>query len=152
MNPKDGLVLSHLRSNARISLTKMSKQTQIPVSTLFDKLKRFEQGLIKKYVSLIDFQQLGYNTRAQIVLKINKDQRKECREFLTKHLNVNSVYKINNGFDFMVDCVFKNIKDMEEFIEAIEDKFEIIERYTYYVIDEIKKEEFLANRNLVGLV
>ena len=39
MKKKDQILLSYLRKDARMPLTKMSKKTNIPVSTLFDRLK-----------------------------------------------------------------------------------------------------------------
>ena len=40
---KDLLLLNSLRENSRKSLTSLSKQTKIPVSTLFDRLKLLEK-------------------------------------------------------------------------------------------------------------
>ena len=66
-----------------------------------------------------------------------------------KHGNVNSIYKINNGFDFQVEVIFRNLKEVEAFVESLEDSFSITSKQIYYVIDELKKECFLTNPNLV---
>ena len=39
MNTKDMKMIAHLRQDARMPLTKMSRRTGIPVSTIFDRLK-----------------------------------------------------------------------------------------------------------------
>ncbi len=129
---KDLKILSHLRQNARMSLTRMSKKTKIPVSTIFDRLKLQEDSYISKHVSLIDFSKLGYNTRVNMTLKVKKEQRDDVRSYLMNHQNVNSVYKINNGFDFMVEGVFRHLKDFEDFIEKFEEKFDIIQQQTFF--------------------
>ena len=82
MNKKDLLILSNLRKNARMSLTNMSKSTHIPISTIFDRLKLHESGLIKKHTSLIDFEKLGFNTRANVCIKVDKEKREEIKEYL----------------------------------------------------------------------
>ena len=120
MNKKDLKIISHLRQNARMPLTKMSKKTQIPVSTIFDRLKLNEDNLIIKHTSLLDFSKLGYNTRANIMLTVDREDKEALKEFLINNQSVNSVYKVNNGFDFMVEGIFKQIKDMEEFMESVE--------------------------------
>ena len=115
IDKKEMLILANLRNNARETLTKMSRKTSIPVSTIFEKLKTYESGLIKKYTSLIDFTKLGYNTRATILVKTTKEYRDKLRQHLLLDKSLNSVYKINNGYDFMLEGIFREIKDVEQF-------------------------------------
>ncbi|MBU1205214.1 MAG: Lrp/AsnC family transcriptional regulator [Nanoarchaeota archaeon] len=152
INKKDLIVISYLRQNARETLTRLSRKTHIPVSTIYDKLKLHEHELITKYTSLLDFSKLGFNTRANVMLKVNRDKRDEVKDYLIKNHNVNSVCKINNGFDFMVDVIFKHIKDMEDFIENLEQRFDIKDRQVYYVIDDIKRESFMSDPAVLEMI
>jgi Lrp/AsnC family transcriptional regulator, leucine-responsive regulatory protein len=152
MNSKDLLILAHLRNDARITLTNLSKKTNIPISTIYDRLKMQEEGFIQKHTTLIDFAKLGYNTRANITLKVDREQREAIKEYLIKHQNVNSVYKINSGYDFLIETVFKNIKDLEDFMEILDQKFKITDSQTHYIINDIKREAFMANPELLGLL
>lgn len=149
MKKKDILIMSHLRRNGRESLTKLSKLTHIPVSTIFDRMKANADNLIKRHTCLIDFSKLGYGTRATIVYKIDKSVREGFREHLIKNLSVNSVYKINNGFDFMIEGVFKDIKEIEDFNEQLEEKFKIKQKQVYYIIEDIAREKFMTIPELV---
>ena len=149
---KDLLIVSLLRKNARETLTNMSKTIKMPISTIYDKLKSNEGGLIKKHTTLLDFSKIGFNTRASMLLRIKKSTRAQAREYLLKHQNINNVYKINNGYDFLVEVVFRHIREVEEFIEAIEEKFEIDAKEVYYLIDEIKREAFMSDPTLIHLV
>jgi DNA-binding Lrp family transcriptional regulator len=49
-------IISHLRKNSRESLTTLSRKTNIPVSTLFDKVKNKTGYYIKKIHVLLIFQ------------------------------------------------------------------------------------------------
>ncbi|MBS3097950.1 Lrp/AsnC family transcriptional regulator [Candidatus Woesearchaeota archaeon] len=149
---KDLLILSELRQNARETLTKISRKTNIPISTIFDKLKIHENGVIKRYTSLIDFSKLGFYTKAQIIIKVDREDKELLKDYLAKHQNINSIYKINNGFDFLVEAVFRNVRDLEEFLESMGSKFRIKEKLTFYVVDDIKKEGFMADPALLGMV
>ncbi len=144
MNTKDLEILSHLRHDARVSLTKMSRETNIPVSTIFDKLHAFEKKYILRHTSLVDFKKLGYMIRSHISIKSNKDNRESLVKFLTKNNSVNSLYKINNGFDFMFEGIFIDIQEMENFIEMLEEDYNIIDHKEHFVIEDIKRESFLA--------
>ncbi len=141
-----------LRKNARETLTSMSKTIKVPISTIYDKLKSNENGVIRKHTTLLDFSKLGFNTRANILLRIKKSTRDGAKEYLLKHQNVNNLYKINNGYDFLVEVVFKHIRDVEEFLESVEERFEVDGKEVFYLIDEIKREEFMADIGLLDLV
>ena len=46
----------------------------------------------------------------------------------------------------MVETIFKNIKELEEFLEVLEDRFTIKTKQVYYIIDEISKEKFFSDQ------
>jgi len=148
MNKKDLKIIAHLRQDGRMQLTKMSKKTGIPVSTIFDRIKK-ENNAIKKHTCLLDFNKLGYNIRANIALRVNKEDKQNLKEFLVRNNKTNSVYKINNGYDFMLEGIFENIKEMDEFIENIEERFTIEDKKSFFLIEDLKKEGFLSNADLV---
>ena len=149
---KDLLILSELRSNSRETLTKISKNTGIPISTIFDKIKYYQGSLITKHTTLIDFSKLGFNARANIMVKVDRDKREEARKFLLSHQNINSVYKVSNGFDFLIEGIFKNVKEVEDFIDLLGGKFKLEQTQVYYIIEDIKKESFMNNNELLNLV
>ncbi|MEA3514921.1 MAG: Lrp/AsnC ligand binding domain-containing protein [Nanoarchaeota archaeon] len=139
-------IITALRKNSRESLTKISRKTGIPVSTIFDKIK--ENPLITKSTCLLDFNQIGFNTRAKVTIKVERETREDLRKYLNKHQNVNSLYKINSGYDFLIELVFRNIKDLEDFMENIRDRFKIIEDNVFYVLEDIKREDFMNDDNI----
>ncbi len=149
LNQKDMLLLTNLRQNARETLTRLSKKTNIPISTIYEKLKLYDGDIIKKHTSIIDFAKLGYNARVNIMLKVDKEERDDIRTHLANRDCINSVFKINNGFDFLIEGVFKDIRDVEDFLERIEDKFKIKKKEIFYIVDEIKREGFMAQTFMV---
>jgi DNA-binding Lrp family transcriptional regulator len=152
VSQRDLTVISCLRRNARETLTAMSRKTGIPVSTLFDSIRHLEQGHIMKHAAIVDFARLGFSTRANIVLKVNRKDRDALRNYLVKNSFVNCAYKINNGYDFMAEVIFRNMAELEDFLGTLEEKFRIVDRHVYYVIDDIKKEEFLASPQLAPVL
>ncbi|MGM5482130.1 MAG: Lrp/AsnC ligand binding domain-containing protein [Nanobdellota archaeon] len=151
ISKKELLFVSSLRKSARKNLTKISKELSIPVSTLFEKLKKLEKALIVKHTALLDFNKLGYTTRAKILLKVNKKDKDTIKEALTKSEHVNSIYKITNGYDYLVEGIFKSLKELEEFSEKLEERFSITKKNVFFVIDDIKRENFLSNVELTKL-
>lgn len=152
LSAKDLLIMSNLRRSARKNLTSISRETRIPVSTLFDKLKKFEKSVITKHTSLIDFNKLGYTTRANILLKVNRDDKDNLGRYLQMNEQVNSVFKITNGYDYFVEGIFKTIKDLEIFLDSIEGDYKISKKDVFYILDELKREEFLADPEMAKLI
>lgn len=148
---KELKMLGFFRNNSRTSLTKMSRLTKIPVSTIFDKLKEFEKNsLIRKHTSLLDFKKLGYDIRTQILVTANKDTRNQLQNFLIKHPKVNTVFRINNGFDFLIEAIFKNMNDLDDFTKNL-DEHNPKEKKEFFIMEDIKREEFMAYKDNLGM-
>ena len=135
------LILSHLRQNARRTLTHMSRHTRVPISTLHEIIKSKKDW---RYTVLTDFAQLGFQIKAQVYLKVKKDQKLRLREHLKASFDVNSLYKVNNGYDFMCEVICKDLNCLESFLEIVDDKFTVKSREVHHIMEDIKKESFLA--------
>jgi len=151
MKKKDILFLAYLRKDARETLTTISRKTSVPISSLYDKLRSLEKDIITKHTTIIDFSKLGYLCRANIILKVEIEDRDLAKNYLLCNENVNSLFKINNGYDFMVEGVFKHIKEMEDFLELFERKFKVLNKNVYYVIEDLKRESFLGEPELINI-
>lgn len=145
LNKKDAIILANIRENARESLTRMSRKTNIPVSTIYDKLKVYERTVIKKYTSIVDFSKIGYDSRINALVKAEYNKKEELMFSLLKDKKVNSVFKVNNGYDFMFEAIFKDMQEAEKFIENLEKEFNLERLEVTYILEDLKREEFLGN-------
>jgi DNA-binding Lrp family transcriptional regulator len=80
-----------------------------------------------------------------MLLKAKPDEKTDLGEYLSRTESINSIYKVNNGYDYIVEGIFRNIMELEEFSEKLDKRFSIKSKQIYYVIDEIKREGFLSN-------
>ncbi|MBI2547805.1 Lrp/AsnC family transcriptional regulator [Candidatus Woesearchaeota archaeon] len=142
---KNSQILSCLRNNARMSLMQISKKTGIPISTIHDRIKGEEGNAILRYTSLLDFSKLGYSNRATILLKVDRKDREELSLFLFQHPLINSAYKVSNGFDFIAEGIFQNVKSLHEFIDKVEERFTMQDIKTHFVLEDLKRECFLSD-------
>ncbi|MBI4154863.1 Lrp/AsnC family transcriptional regulator [Candidatus Woesearchaeota archaeon] len=149
MKKTDMLLTVNLRKNARASLTDISRETKIPISTLYEKLKSKNGTFFKKFTTILDFSSLGFMTRITVVLKTFPEKRDEMLRYLTNHPNVNNVYRINNGYDFQFEAIFKDLKQQEDFMEEFEDSFPLRKKEIFYVINDVKREGFLEDYSLI---
>lgn len=151
LKEKDYKVIGYFRKDARTTLTSMSRRTRIPVSTIFDKLKRFEKrGLIKKHTSIVNFKELGYDVRATILILCEDEQKEKVKETLQKNKKINSLTRINNGYDFICEAIFEDMEQYDEFTTML--RKQPIQQYTpYFVMEDVKKEDFLTYNEVKGV-
>ena len=147
MKRKDLLILSNLRLNARTTLTDISKNTSIPVTTVYDHLKKYEKELIAKNACLLDFRKMGYRSKAKIALRVDNNHR-DLISFLQAHPSVNSVYRLNSdfdaNFDFMVEVICREPKDVDNFMKELSSEFPVTNSIVFNVAEDLKREEFLT--------
>lgn len=144
---KEIKILGDLRHNGREKLTKISKHTNIPVSTIFDKIRRYEEkNIIKRHVCLIDFAKLGFEIDVCILLKVEKNEREKLKEFLNEKECLNSIFKISNSYDFFVEGIFENMLHLQDFVDELEENFSLVRNDVLYIVNDVKREEFLNGR------
>ncbi len=149
---KELVLLSELRTNSRKNLVELSKSTGIPVSTIFEKMKRDFDGAIEKYSLVLNFDKMGFTARALVFLKVSKDDRKKLQDYLIKYHFSNNVYKVNNGFDFIVDLVVPHFYDIDTFLDELNSDFDIINSEIHYVTSHLSSEHLLSSREQVDLI
>ncbi len=142
MNHKTLQLLEHLRQNSREKLTSISKKTGIPISTLFDTLKELQGSFITKSTVLLNYELLGFHTRAHVFLKVAQENLEELSKHLQCHNNVNSIYKINNGWNFVIETIHKNNKKLDVFLSKLHEEYGIEKKEIHYLIEDVKKEGF----------
>lgn len=138
MDVEEQYLVARLRQDARITLTALSRETGIPVSTLFDWMRSLPSLGVKRLSALLDFPALGLRTQATLLLKTAK------RDKLQKHLccaeSVNSLWRVNNGYDFLAECAFKDLRELEEFCDRLKRDYGVRSVETHLVIEELKRE------------
>jgi DNA-binding Lrp family transcriptional regulator len=141
LNEKDMKILTNLRVNARLPLSTLSRQTGIPASTLFDKIRAQERDVIRGYTSLLDFRRLGFGTCATILL--NARDKVAVQEYLLSHPNVNNLHRLGNEYDFALEVIFRSEAELAGFVEHIRQEFGIEEIQISVIREVVKREEFM---------
>ena len=144
VDQQDLRILNFLRKNARQTLTNMSRETGVPISTVFDKLKKLENlGIVKRHTSLFDMEKIGYSTHAFVFLKCDDKQNEHLEKCLTENPNINNIARVNGQWDLLFEGFYRDIRDLEVFIEALINDFKGVELSIHHALKDIKREGFL---------
>lgn len=133
-------IINCLRENSRESITNIAKITNIPTSTVFQKIRDYENSIITKHTSLINFDKSGYKFWFKILVGLGEIFNQDFEKYVKEHENVNSVYEINGGFDYLIETAHKSVKEYNDFVKELQNKFEIIKLDEFQVLNEVKKE------------
>jgi DNA-binding Lrp family transcriptional regulator len=144
VDQSDLKILNHVRRNARETLTRICKETRIPISSVFDRLKRLEAiGVIQRYTSLLDMAKIGIRVQVVVLLKIPDAMKKAFEKWLKEHSQVNTLVRVNGDWDFMAEALFKNIHSLEAFTEQLAEEFKGAQCSVQYILEDLKREGFV---------
>ncbi|MBI2126003.1 MAG: Lrp/AsnC family transcriptional regulator [Thaumarchaeota archaeon] len=146
---KDLLILCELRKDCRSSLSDIGRATKTPVSTVYDKLRSFRGGIIRKCSALMNFSLLGFAAKAHVIFGVDRSQKEEFGAYLGKHHSVNSLYRINNGYDFLAEVICRDMSEFENLMDLLSSKFKIRDKKVFFIISDLKREEFLADKDMI---
>jgi len=147
MRESDITILSNLRDNSRETLTRISRKTRIPVSTIFERLKTYNNNVVKKYTSLINFEKLGYKTKAHILIKPWPETKEKVEEFLQKNKNVNSLFRVSTNFEYLAEVICTDMQELHNLLAKL-DNLRLEQKEVLFVIDELKREDFLSSESV----
>lgn len=142
LKKQDTQIIAELRMNGRARSKMLSKKTGIPSSTIYEKITN-HKPLISKYTCLLNYSELGYSVRAYIIFKAHPNLKEETFNFLMKNNQVNNLWKINGGYDFLMEAVFSDLLCVEEFKDNLQNNFKAIKIQIHYLIEELKRETFI---------
>jgi DNA-binding Lrp family transcriptional regulator len=137
-------ILESLRKNCRKKLTSISKELDIPVSTIFDNLKSFERNGLVEHKALLNFKKMGYPFHVVVAIKADIRKEKDLKEYLALHKNINSIFKIDGDGDYLIEAVFQNYREYSSFITNIDLCFDLVDKSCYQIENVLQREDFLC--------
>lgn len=117
----DKIILQFLNKDSQITLKDLEKEVGLKVSTLHNRIKRLEQnGIIKKYIAVVDHEAIGYPLVAYIMIGFDKTDTQEDQIEVAKAMEylerVEEVHIIAGEFDILIKVRAKNIEDLGVFV------------------------------------
>ncbi|MEK6845194.1 MAG: Lrp/AsnC family transcriptional regulator [Nanoarchaeota archaeon] len=140
MNPKDQKLINLLLENSRLSFRELARKAGISVVTVINRVRELEkEGIIKSYTAELDYEKLGYDVLAMILLRISKGKLFEVEKKVAIHPNVFAVYDVTGHFDCLIIAKFNSRKALDIFLKKIQ-AYDFVERTeTSLVLNTIKE-------------
>ncbi len=130
------LLINTFRINSRKSLNSISRENNIPISTLFDTYNRIRnKKLFIRHYPILNFESLGYKIR--VFATFHADNIDYLVRVFSSRKVVNNILRTDVGI--FTECVFLNVDEYSLFKEDISNSF-ITCMEEVLVVSELKKE------------
>jgi len=118
LDDKDMDILSLLKKNAKSTTQQISRELNIPITTVHNRIKKLESsGIIEKYTIILNHKKLGKTISARLMIRVTKlaDQFKICNEVLNLE-SVEKVYQITgvNDIEALHSLIMTQLRTMPE--------------------------------------
>jgi DNA-binding Lrp family transcriptional regulator len=141
MDELDQQILEALNENARISYREITRKLKVSLSTISKRIKKLEdEGVIERYIPVINQEKLGYALTAIINMKISRGKLIEVQEKISKDIHISAVFDITGDWDSLLIAHFKDRRDLNGFIKNIL-SMEYVERTNTQIVLNIVKDE-----------
>lgn len=139
MDDTDRAILNVLLENSRLSYRQIAKKVKVSVATVMNRVKRLEKKAIKGYSALLDYEEIGYDIKVIIQVKVAKGKLFEVEKKIASHNNVQAVYDTTGNFDVVIIANFKNRRSMDTFLKKIQTLDFVEGTSTSLVLNTIKE-------------
>lgn len=131
LDKKDEKILDLISENSRIPITQLSKKIELSRENTNYKLDRLkENDLIRKFITEINYEKLGFKTY-HLFLMVDESQReKELIDYLKNLKNTISILEYSDIWDLEVIILAQNLEELNQVILSIQAEFKntIIEK------------------------
>lgn len=142
MDELDNKIIEKLNRNARKSYREISRELNISLTTVANRIKKLEEEhIIEGYIPLINQEKIGYDLTAIINVKISHGKLLEVQEKISKDNHVSNVYDITGEWDSLIIAHFKDRKDLNGFIKGVLSIANVEKTNTQLVLNIVKNEK-----------
>ena len=124
MDEKDRKILEALKENSRLSTQKIAKRTEMPITTVYHRMKRMEKlGIIKGYTTVLDYKKIGKPITAYVLITVDykllkalKMSQHELAQKIKTYDLVEETSIVTGGTDIIIKIRVRDIDQMSDFV------------------------------------
>ena len=141
----DRLILDKLQTSSNITNAQLAADAGISPPAMLERVRRLEKnGVVKKYVALLDHEKLGRGTMVFVSITLARHGAEAVSQFREWALGMPEIlecHHIAGDSDFLLKVVVADIKEYEDFALKKLGKESLIDRVkTTFVLSEMKYE------------
>lgn len=114
----DMKILKVLQTDGRKPIVHVAREVGANEATVRRRIKKLRrEGIIERFTVVLDYHKLGRNVKAFIGLKAQPAKLKEIVDHLSKHPDVQVLYRTSGDTDIFAEVIFEQMEDLKTFLE-----------------------------------
>jgi len=142
MDDLDLQILAALSNNARKSYVELAHELEVSDATIHNRIRGMvEGGIIKSFVTLIDFEKIGFGVMAFVELKTKPGTADIVAPKLAKIKGVIGIYEVHSHYDILLKLAARSLKELrQKIVNEIGRIPEVISNYNYTILNLVKED------------
>ena len=116
----DRNILKILQEDGKITVAALSRQQGLSATAIYERIRKLEkEGVIKKYVALLDPKKINKNLTVFISISIKNHARSYLAKFeqtILTYPEIMECYHIAGNFDFLLKAQLRDMEEYQQFI------------------------------------
>lgn len=114
----DMKIIKALQRDARKPIVKLAREVGANEATVRRRIdKLLKEGIIERFTVVLDYHKLGRIIKAFIGLRVQPAKLKEIVDHLSKHPDIQVLYRTSGDTDIFAEVIFEKMEDLNEFLE-----------------------------------
>jgi Lrp/AsnC family leucine-responsive transcriptional regulator len=140
----DKAILNIVQNDSTPSVKEIGDKIGLSTTPTYERIKRLEKdGVIAKYVALVDRKKVGLNLIAYCNIVLKEQSKKASADFekyVSKIPEIMEVTSVSGPYNYMLKIVVTDIKSYNDFVtNTLADIPNIRQHFSNIVLNEIKK-------------
>lgn len=120
LSKTDEKILAYLYDNCRDSYSKIAKECNLTRTQVEYNIKKYiEKGLIRNFITIFNYNKLGFQQPVILLVKLKKEFMKEEFMKLVPRNNTVGIGETLNKYDFYITLLFKNTFEKQKILSKI---------------------------------
>lgn len=114
----DMKIIKALQRDARIPIVKLAREVGANEATIRRRVNKLQkEGIIERFTVVLDYHKLGRIIKAFIGLRAQPAKLKEIVDHLSKHPDIQVLYRTSGDTDIFAEVIFEKMEDLNTFLE-----------------------------------
>ena len=145
LDKTDRKILNILQEDCTIAVKEVAARIGLSTTPTYERIKWMEQeGIIEKYVGLVNREKLGYNLMVYCNITLKEQSKDALLQFeraVSKMPEILEIISISGTYDYMLKIVAKDIQSYNDFVVNVIADIPNIGQYpSSIVLKEVKRE------------
>jgi len=115
----DMKIIRELQTDARKPVVKIAREIGANEATVRKRIEKLiKNGYIQRFTIVLDYHKLGRVIKSFVGLRVQPARLKEIVDHLSKHPDIQVLYRTSGDIDIMVEVIFEKMEDLNAFLES----------------------------------